>query len=359
MMIGMSMIDRYIGRTVLTSIMVTLAVLVGISSLFRFIDQLSYIGRGDFTFLTAGLYTFYLIPQDLEIFFPMAAMIGGLVGLGAMANNSELVVMQAVGMSKANVVSAVLKSSTILIVIMMLFSEWGVPFAIQSAKELKTQAVSGGKMYSAEQGLWAKDADAFINIKEVTEDGNLVNVSVFDFDQDLKLIQQINAKTGVMSDDNWLLNDVTIKRWEQNRILTTKLDLMPWPTDLSPEKLGVVSVKPERMAVSDLVEYLGYLNKNEQSASRYELALWRKIFQPLNVAVMLLLALSFIFGPLRSVTMGARVILGIITGFSFFLFDKIFGSVSLIYEVPTVIGAFTPTLLFSLIAMYLLTKKQK
>ena len=353
------MIDRYIGRTILTSILVTLVVLVGISSLFRFIDQLMYIGRGDFTFLTAGLFTFYLIPQDLEVFFPMAAMIGGLVGLGSMASNSELVVMQAIGMSKANVISAVLKSSTILIFIMMIFSEWGVPYAIQSAKELKTQAISEGKLYSAEQGLWAKDADAFVNIKEVTEEGNLVNITVFDFDSDLKLNQQISAKSGSFNDGNWLLDDVVIKRWEQNKILTSKLDMLPWPTALSPEKLGVVSVKPERMAMSDLIEYLQYLAKNEQSANRYELALWRKIFQPLNVAVMLLLALSFIFGPLRSVTMGARVILGIITGFTFFLFDNIFGSVSLIYEVPSVIGAFTPTLLFSLIAMYLLTKKQK
>ncbi|MFT6529195.1 MAG: lipopolysaccharide export system permease protein [Psychrosphaera sp.] len=355
----MTLIDRYIGRTVLSSIGVTLAVLVGISSLFRFIDQLGYIGRGDFTFMTAGLFTIYLIPQDLEAFFPMAAMIGGLVGLGAMASNSELVVMQAIGMSKANVVSAVLKSSTILILIMMIFSEWGVPYAIQSAKELKTQAVSGGKLYSAEQGLWAKDTDAFINIKEVTENGDLINVTVFDFDDDLKLVQQITAKSGSFSNGNWLLDDVIIKRWQQNKIDTVLLDRLPWPTELSPEKLGVVSIKPERMAVSDLVEYLQYLNKNEQSASRYELALWRKIFQPINVAVMLLLALSFIFGPLRSVTMGARVILGIITGFSFFLFDKIFGSVSLIYEVPTVIGAFTPTLVFSLLAMHLLTKKQK
>jgi lipopolysaccharide export system permease protein len=242
---------------------------------------------------------------------------------------------------------------------MMIFSEWGVPYSIQSAKELRTQAISEGKLYSAEQGLWAKDADAFINIKEVTEEGDLVNITVFDFDSDLKLTQQISAKSGSFSDGNWLLDDVVIKRWEQNKILTSKLDRLPWPTDLSPEKLGVVSVKPERMAMSDLIEYLQYLTKNEQSASRYELALWRKIFQPLNIAVMLLLALSFIFGPLRSVTMGARVILGIITGFTFFLFDKIFGSVSLIYEVPTVIGAFTPTLLFSLIAMYLLTKKQK
>ena len=113
------------------------------------------------------------------------------------------------------------------------------------------------------------------------------------------------------------------------------------------------------MPLSDLLNYIEYLDKNQQNSNRYELAFWRKIFQPFNVAVMLLLALSFIFGPLRSVTMGARVILGILTGFSFFLFDRIFGSMSLVYEVPATLGAFAPTFVFCLIALRLLTKKQK
>lgn len=358
-MFNMNIVERYVGRTVISAIAVTLGVLVGISTLFKFIEQLKYIGRADFTALTAALYALYMIPQDLEAFFPMAAMIGGLVGLGALAQNSELVVMQAVGMSKANVVSAVLKASTVLIVIMMVFAEWGVPSSTRAAKELKTQAISGGKVYSAEQGIWAKDNDAFVNIREVTEEGSLMQVEVFDFNEDLSLSRQVSANSGVFDKGQWLLSDVVIKTWGPRNLTTQYYSEMQWPTALTPDKLGIVSVKPEKMALTELMDYLSYLERNDQDASRYELALWRKIFQPLNVAVMLLLALSFIFGPLRSVTMGARIILGILTGFSFFLFDRLFGSLSLVYEIPPVMGAFSPTLVFFLIAMRLLTKKQK
>ena len=356
---NMSIIERYVGRTVISSIAVTLGILVGISTLFRFIEQLKYIGRADFTAVTAGLYSLFLIPQDLEAFFPMAAMIGGLVGLGALATNSELVVMQAVGLSKANVVNAVLKASTVLILIMMVFSEWGVPASVEKAKEIKTQAISGGQVYSAEQGIWAKDTDAFVNIKEVTESGQLVQVTVFDFDEDLKLSTHMTADFGAFENGQWLLTNVVIREWQDRKITSRYLETYPWPTDLAPDKLGIVSVKPERMALSELIDYLNYLERNEQNASRYELALWRKVFQPFNVAVMLLLALSFIFGPLRSVTMGARIILGILTGFSFFLVDRVFGSLALVYELPAVFGAFAPTLTFCLIAIHLLTKKQK
>jgi lipopolysaccharide export system permease protein len=357
-MFSMSIIERYVGRTVISSIFLTIGVLVGVSTLFRFIEHLKYVGREDFTALTAGLYALFLIPQDLEAFFPMAAMIGGLIGLGALASNSELVVMQAVGLSKANVVNAVLKASTVLIIIMMVFSEWGVPSSIKKANEIKTRAISGGQIYSAEQGIWAKEGDAFINIKEVTESGDLLEVSVFEFNEDLKLTRQLNADFATFEQGQWQLFNVVEKQWHAQNIATNLIPVLNWGTQLSPNKLGIVSVKPERMAVSELMEYLNYLKNNEQNSSRYELALWRKIFQPFNVAVMLLLALSFIFGPLRSVTMGARIILGILTGFSFFLVDKVFGSMALVYEVSPVVGAFTPTLVFCLIAFHLLTKKQ-
>lgn len=357
-MFRMKTVEKYLAQTVLTSIALTLAVLVGISTLFKFIDQLSHIGKGEFNFVTAAIYSIYMIPQDVEIFFPMAAMIGGLVGLGSLAQSSELVVMQAIGMSKANVVNAVLKSSISLIVLMMVFSEWGVPQATKAAKELKTQAISSGQLYSGEQGVWAKDGAAFINIKEVSENGNLFGISVFEFDDANKLKTQITAEFGSFSEDNWILNDVILKDWQAKHIETHWYDTRPWPTSLTPDKLGVVLVKPEKMPISELVDYLSFLKQNEQNAARYQLALWRKVFQPFNVAVMLLLALSFIFGPLRSVTMGARIILGILTGFSFFLFDRIFGSVSLVYEIPAVFGAFAPTLVFALIAMWLLTKRQ-
>lgn len=358
-MFSMSIIEKYVGRTVISSILLTLGVLVGISTLFRFIEQLKYVGRESFTALTSALYSVYLIPQDIEAFFPMAAMIGGLVGLGALATNSELVVMQAVGMSKTNVVSAVLKASTVLVVLMMLMSEWGVPRTIKAAKELKAQAISGGTLYKARQGIWTKDNKSFINIKEVTEEGELHKVSVFDFDEQLNLTQQILAESGNFSDGKWVLKNVVIKQWQQRRITTEQTQELIWPTDLAPDKLGIVSVKPERMALSELYDYVQYMKNNDQQTNRYELAIWNKIFQPFNVAVMMLLALSFIFGPLRSVTMGARIILGILTGFSFFLFDRIFSSITLVYDIPPMLGAFSPTLIFSLVALRLLTKKQK
>ena len=118
-----------------------------------------------------------------------------------------------------------------------------------------------------------------------------------------------------------------------------------------------MTVKPAALSIRALVEYVNYRNNNSLDPSRYELALWRKVLQPLSVGVMLLMALSFVFGPLRSVTMGARVILGVLTGFGFFVSNEIFGAFSLVFHLPPFLGAALPSFVFLVFSMFLLQRK--
>jgi lipopolysaccharide export system permease protein len=73
---------------------------------------------------------------------------------------------------------------------------------------------------------------------------------------------------------------------------------------------------------------------------------------------MLLVALSFIFGPLRSVSMGARIMMGVFTGILFFLSNEVLGSLSLVYQLSPMFGAFMPSAIFTAVAWYLMAKKK-
>jgi lipopolysaccharide export system permease protein len=143
-----------------------------------------------------------------------------------------------------------------------------------------------------------------------------------------------------------------------DQIITEQYQTKMWNSSLTPNKLGVVTVKPESLSLRGLIDYLDYLEANEQDPSRYQLAFWRKIMQPLTVAVMLLVALSFIFGPLRSVSMGARIMMGVFTGILFFLSNEVLGSLSLVYQLSPMFGAFMPSAIFIAVAWYLMAKKR-
>ena len=310
----LSIIDRYIGKTVVLMSFVSLGVLTGLSTLIRFVEQLRAIGRGTYDMMDVLAFVILSIPRDIETFFPMATLLGGLLGMGALANNSELVVMMAAGRSKLNLMASVMKASVIMMIAVIAIGEWVAPQSEAQARQLRAQAVSGGALISAPQGVWAKDGDSFIHIDQVENTGLLNDISIYEFN-DLHLERLIESERALYTEQGWRFEDGQITIFSEERVDTQSFDIYEWNSGLTPEKLGVVTVKPESLPISGLIEYVNYLKDNQQSAARYELALWRKAFAPITVGVMLLVALSFIFGPLRSVTMGARVLMGVITGF--------------------------------------------
>lgn len=353
----LKILDLYIGRTILTTTLLTLSVLLALSSMFRFIDQMRSIGRGYYDMVHAALFTLYSVPGDLVMFFPMAALIGGLIGLGMLASSSELVVMQAAGLSRLNIINSVMKSAVLMVLVMMAVAEWGAPITDRAARELRIKAISDGNVFAARQGVWAKDGDSFVNIKEVDDLGNLKDVIIYHFQADLALAKVVRAEAAQYFDDAWRLQQVTELTFGEEQISQQRMPSQSWRSTLTPDKLSVVSIKPEMLSLRGLSDYVEYLQQNGQEASRYELAYWRKVLQPVTVAAMLLLALSFIFGPLRSVTMAARVLLGILTGFGFYMSNEVFGPLALVYQLPPLAGAAVPSLLFIAISLYFMRRK--
>ncbi|PCI53908.1 MAG: lipopolysaccharide ABC transporter permease LptG [Gammaproteobacteria bacterium] len=353
----MRILDAYIGRIIASTTFLTLMVFVSVSGIIKFVEQMRAVGRGNYDLAHAALYVLYSVPRDIEIFFPMSALIGGLIGIGMLASNSELVVMQSAGLSRLDIIKSVMKTATLLIFVSMAVGEWLAPTGEATAREIRAQAISGGSLISSKNGVWAKDGDYFVNIGEVLEQGQLKKIQIYRFDQQLKLESWLRADSAIYQDNAWLLSTVVNTQLSQQKITTTKVAQQVWKSSLTPEKLGVVTVTPESLSVRGLIDYLDYLKANEQDSSRYQLAFWRKIMQPITVAVMLLVALSFIFGPLRSVSMGARIMMGVVTGILFFVCNEVLGSLSLVYQFPPLIGATAPSIFFVSVAWYFISKK--
>jgi lipopolysaccharide export system permease protein len=353
----MRILDFYIGRVITSTTFITLAVFVSVSGIIKFVEQMRAIGRGNYDLAHAALYVLYAVPRDVEVFFPMSALIGGLIGIGMLASNSELIVMQAAGLSRLDIIKSVMKTAVILIMVSMAIGEWLAPSGEAKAREIRAQAISGGSLIAAKNGVWAKDGDYFVNIGEVLDKGQLKKIQIYGFNDELKIDSWLSAKSAIYQDKSWLLSDVEEFLLTDNEITSKSHSQKIWNSSLTPKKLGVVTVTPESLSLRGLIDYLDYLEANEQDPSRYQLAFWRKLMQPLTVAVMLLVALSFIFGPLRSVSMGARIMMGVFTGILFFISNEVLGSLSLVYQLPPMLGAMMPSMLFVGLAWYFMSKK--
>ncbi|MFK8259913.1 LPS export ABC transporter permease LptG [Erwinia sp. AnSW2-5] len=354
-------LDKYIGKTIFNTIMATLFMLVSLSGIIKFVDQLRKTGQGEYTVLGAGLYTLLSVPKDIEIFFPMAALLGALLGLGTLAQRSELVVMQASGFTRMQIAASVMKTAIPLVLLTMAIGEFVAPQGEQMARNYRAQQLVGGSLLSTQNGLWAKDGDNFIFIERIRGDNQLAGISIYSFNKERRLQTVRYAASAQYNTEKklWELaqvdqSDLT----DPQQVKGSQTLTGEWKTTLTPDKLGVVALDPTALSITGLYNYTKYLKQSGQVSGRYELNMWSKIFQPLSVAVMMLMALSFIFGPLRSVSMGMRVVTGISFGFLFYVLDQIFGPLSLVYNIPPLLGALLPSAAFFAISVFMLLKRR-
>ncbi|MDF7669916.1 LPS export ABC transporter permease LptG [Orbaceae bacterium ESL0721] len=351
-----SILDRYIGKTILNTIGLSLFLLISLSGIIRFIEQLRKI-KVDYDAISVGIYTLLMVPKDLEIFFPMAALLGALIGLGTLASRSELIVMETSGFSRYKIALAVMKTAIPLVLITMAIGEWIAPIGEQSARNMRSEKLYGNSLLAEKSSLWAKDGNNYIYIGQVNSDDSISNVNIYTVNNN-SLVSMTHADHANFSHDRWTLIQVEKNELgNPNKIIGNSMLSMPWHTNITPDKLSVVAFDPTALSASGLYRYSQYLKSSGQDTKYYDLLFWKKIVKPISVAVMMLLALSFIFGPLRSVSMGIRVVIGITFGFLFYIADSLFAQISIVIGIYPVIGSLITSLIFLIISLILFKKK--
>jgi lipopolysaccharide export system permease protein len=195
-----------------------------------------------------------------------------------------------------------------------------------------------------------------MHLNAVQPNGTLHGISLFRFDEDRWLVSVSFAERGIYQGDHWLLENVTTTHLSEERTTQEKHQTLRWETGLSPEVLSVLIVKPEDLSISGLYTYARYLGEQGLNAANYWLAFWKKVLMPLGTAVMVLVAISFVFGPLRSVTMGFRVFTGLIVGLLFKYMQDLLGPMSLVFGFNPVLAIVLPIAINAVVGAVLMRR---
>jgi len=348
------LLDRYIGVAVANGTLIVLLVLLALFSFGAFVAELDAVGKGDYTLATAGQYVILSMPRLAYELFPVVALLGSVIGLGMLAGNNELLVMRAAGVSVGRITYAVMKVGLVWVVLAVVVGEFVAPVTDRYAKALHSIALSQSFAMTSQNGLWARDGQDFVHIRDVFADGLVGGITIYEFDDKQRLLDVTQARTGRYAGGRWQLNQVARSRIDPTGVETELLKTMDWQSLLTPEMIAVVAVKPDSLSIKGLLEYIGYLRDNGLDAEHYRLALWNKLVLPITTAVMVFLSIPFIFGPLRSVGVGQRIFVATLIGISFYLVGQLFGYAGLLYKLPVALGAVLPTALFFVLAVFLM-----
>lgn len=349
--------ERYLLSGLLMAMAYVFLSLFALFSFFEFLGQIADVG-GDsgYTIQQALLVSFFRVPALAYQAVPIAVLIGALISLSQFARNSELNVLRVSGVSTPGLLWVLFKAAGLVALITFVWGETVAPFSdrfAQSVRPLNQRQAAGLKLPS---GYWVKDANTFVNIREVSADAGLVSLLLYEFDQQGRLTSVKSAEAATFVQPNlWRLSGVSETRYlveggAQMRATPEEL----WKSDLSPDVLGVLNVVPERMSALSLVNYIAHLSANRQSSVRYQVALWKRVVYPLTCFVMVALALPFAYFQGRSSGVGLKLFVGVMLGILFYVLDGLSSSLGQINNWSPIVSALGPVVGFMILAVALI-----
>ncbi|MCD9085920.1 LPS export ABC transporter permease LptG [Stenotrophomonas sp. SY1] len=326
--------DVYVGRNVLLTVLVVWMVLLGLDAIMALSGEGKNIGTGSYTFGHALAWTAYTLPRRAYTLFPMAAVIGALMGLGQLAATSELTALRAVGLSRRRIAMSVAISLSLLTALMVVNGETLAPWAQNRADALKASAKYNADMTTARySGLWAREGGTFLNAQSGEEQLDeqkgtrlvLHDVRLYTLDPEGRLASLTYAATATHDRNGWTLNKVRRDVFGERSVTRQVVESEAWNSKLDAAALASGLVRPRNLSAGELKTSIEYRKRNGLDARDYEDTYWGRWFYPLNVLALCLAAVPFAFGSLRSGGMGKRLFLGMLFALGFLLLQMFFG----------------------------------
>jgi lipopolysaccharide export system permease protein len=345
-----SILSQYLLRTIIASTALVLVVLLAIAGLFEFIAELDDM-RGDYQTPQAILYSALRLPNLAFEMLPVAALIGSLLGLGAIAGNSEIIVMRSAGLSISRLARMVAVSGAVLLVFTGLLGEFIGPPLDFYARDMRMEA-----RYQQDDNFgssaWVKDGPVYLHLERVNSEFEFGSIYLFRFDEDNKLASIARAEnSGIDEEDNWILENLRETRFQDNGVRVVQSSVAVESFEVNAELLGNSLAKPLSLSARGLLVYIDYLKRNNLDASQYESEIWNRASRTLTVLVMPILSLAFVFGSLRSGGTGSRLIIGVVIGLAYYLASETLANSGQVFNLNPVVVNWLPFSVLCLITL--------
>jgi lipopolysaccharide export system permease protein len=337
-------LDRYLYRTVLLYTLMAMSVLLTLGGLFLFISQQSDIGTGDYTTSDAFLYTFLNLPEQFYELLPIGALIGALMGLGNLAAGSELVVTRASGVSVWRIAWPVGLAGLTLSLAMYAVGEYVAPPLAQFAKREKTTSKMADISFAGTSSAWIKEGNLILRVSTGEVGQSFGGVSLYELEAPNKLhsIQRAD-RISVADPGQWRLHNVATTTFGADHLTSTVQDEVKIRSSVNPDFLGLAATDPDLLTLGGLKSYIEHLKRNSLDTAYYAIGYWSRIARTVAVIIVTLMALPFVFGPLRSAGAGTRTVIGVMLGIVFFLITRTVENGGQLFKADPIVVGWAPT----------------
>jgi lipopolysaccharide export system permease protein len=360
--IAMKTVRRLLySEVVLAVVLVTLG-FVSLFYFFDFVEELQSVGKHrdtGYTVAQALLYVALMLPSHLYELLPITVLIGTIFVMARLAQSSEFTILRTSGLGPWLALRTLLTLGLVFVFFTFAVGDYLAPMADKTAQLLKSRYQ--GKVSVGKTGAWLRERQSYshyaVNVGALAPDASMRDVRIFEFDNLGFLVSMTEGQSAKFGkDESWLLANVDrteFKTADPNatRVDRNHMESFRWTTQISAEMVATAVLRPERMGTIDLFQYIQHLQTNGQTAQKYEIQFWKKVFYPLSCLVMVVLALPFAYLHFRSGSVATYVFGGVMAGISFVLLNNVLSDLGALRGWLPWITAALPGLIYSIVSL--------
>ena len=351
----------YMGKMFIIRAFAVLALLVIVLQALDLLGQsgkiLAYEGNGEAEIWT---YLSLRVPQLIARFLPFAVLLGTIITLATLNQNSEVVSMKSGGLSAHQILAPLIVASMLIGIISFLFNE--IVVAPATSRLSQWEKVEYGpipKESNMRYNVWVKDGNDLINVKTVAGRGKSVilrDITIYSRSGN-SLRSLLQGEEGRYTGTAWTIKGVT-----QFNVTTGKEEKRESITigdALTPDQFTLSNVNADGLSLLELRTAIKELKDAGRPTMSLEASLWHKISGPLSSLLMPLLGAVAAFGLARSGKLFVRAVIGMGLGFAYFVADNFSLAMGNMGAYPPVLAAWAPFVLFFLIGETVLIRTEE
>lgn len=351
----------YMARTFLLRTLAVLGALILVLMMLDLLGEsgkiLAQPGNGD---AELWRYAGLRVPQLVARFLPFSVLLGTLITLTTMNQNSEIIAMKAAGISAHQIIAPLIVASIGIAAVSFAFNE---RVATRSAAALAAwEAVDYGPVpphSDTAADVWVRQGDNLVLARQVSGRGAdtlLRGVTVYNRAGGV-LTAVLSAGSAVPEGGAWRLRDVEL--FDVEGASVERRAEMIAGHGIDPTQFTLARVSADEQDFITLRRSIAELEEAGRPVRPLEANLWHKISGPLSAVLMPLLAAVAAFGLARSGQLFVRAVIGMGLGFAYFVADNFALAMGNLGAYPPWLAAWGPFGLFLLIGETVLIRTEE
>jgi lipopolysaccharide export system permease protein len=352
----------YMARLFLTRSLAVLFALVGILMMLDLLGNsgkiLAYSGNGD---AELWRYAGLRVPQLVARFLPFSALLGALITLVSLNQNSEIVSMKAAGISAHQIIAPLILAAVLIGAVHFAFNERVVTRATAALNAWED--VDFGPVPEASDlrtNVALAHGDDLVFVQRVSGRGDQVRLAgITIYDRAGGTLHRIMtaARGRPAPGGGWLLENATLFDVDSGR--QQAMAGVRWGLGIDPTQFTLAQIDPNEQNFLQLRRAIGELRGANRATTALESNLWHKFAGPFSTLLMPLLAAIAAFGLARSGQLFMRAVIGMALGFAYFVADNFALAMGNLGAYPPFLAAWGPFLLFLLVGEAVLIRTEE